>query len=131
MNKSITALIVDDSESMRLVVTETLKSAGYKIAEAVNGAEALKLAQTGHFDLVITDINMPVMDGFELIEQLRSLPAYKHIPILALTTESRELKKQSGKKAGATGWVTKPFSPDKLLAVLSRLVGDQHTSVAV
>jgi two-component system chemotaxis response regulator CheY len=131
MNKSITALIVDDSESMRLVVTETLKIAGYKTAEAINGTEALELAKTGHFDLIITDINMPIIDGFELIKQLRSIFSYKHTPILALTTESHDLKKQSGKKAGATGWVTKPFNPDQLVAALDRLVGDKCSSVVV
>lgn len=115
-------LIVDDSASMRNMVSTTLKSAGHKVTEADNGQNALNTAKTGRFDVVITDLNMPVMDGIELVRQLRTLPSYKYTPILLLTTESADDKKSQGKQAGATGWLVKPFNPDKLLATVDRVM---------
>ena len=115
-------LLVDDSVSMREMVGFTLKGAGYKVSQAEDGVEALKFAQGNTVDLVITDINMPNMDGITLIKELRALPAYKFIPILTLTTENSAEKKQMGKIAGATGWIVKPFDPEHLLATVKRVL---------
>ncbi|UTA47657.1 response regulator [Simiduia sp. 21SJ11W-1] len=115
-------LIVDDSASMRNMVSTTLSTAGHKVSEADNGQNALNTAKSGKFDIVITDLNMPVMDGIELVRQLRTLPSYKYTPILLLTTESADDKKAQGKQAGATGWLVKPFNPDKLLATVDRVM---------
>jgi two-component system chemotaxis response regulator CheY len=116
-------LAVDDSASMRQMVTFTLKGAGYEVTEAANGKEALALAQKGAFNLVLTDVNMPEMDGISLIKELRALPAYKFTPMLMLTTESAAHKKAEGKAAGATGWIVKPFNPDQLLATIKKVIG--------
>jgi two-component system chemotaxis response regulator CheY len=115
-------LLVDDSVSMREMVGFTLKGAGYEVSQAEDGVEALKFAQGNTVDLVITDINMPNMDGITLIRELRALPAYKFIPILTLTTENSTEKKQQGKIAGATGWIVKPFDPDHLLSTVRRVL---------
>lgn len=122
MNNNITALVVDDSESMRQVITMTLKHAGYNTIEAPDGAQALALAKSQNFDIVLTDINMPIMNGVTLIEQLRTLPKYKSTPILTITTESSDVKKHAGKEAGATGWIVKPIDQDKLLAAMDKLL---------
>lgn len=116
-------LAVDDSASMRQMVSFTLKGAGHDVHEACDGVEALKVAgsQRG-FDLVISDINMPNMDGISLIKELRQLPAFKFTPILMLTTESGTDKKGEGKAAGATGWIVKPFNPDQLLATIGKVL---------
>lgn len=116
-------LAVDDSASMRQMVSFTLKSAGYDVTEAEDGMQALSLAKGKSFDLVLTDVNMPNMDGITLIKELRSLPSFKFTPLLMLTTESGSDKKQQGKDAGATGWIVKPFNPDQLLAVIKRAMG--------
>jgi len=116
-------LAVDDSASLRQMVAFTLKSAGYNVTEAADGQQGLNSARTTQFDLVITDVNMPVMDGITLIRELRRLPNYKGTPLLMLTTESAADKKQQGKDAGATGWIVKPFNPDKLLSVIGRVLG--------
>jgi len=116
-------LAVDDSASMRQMVSFTLKGAGHDVKEACDGVEALRVAQANTFDLVLTDINMPNMDGVSLIKELRALPAYKFIPMLTLTTESGAEKKMEGKRAGATGWIVKPFSPDQLLATIKKVLG--------
>ncbi|HEB63421.1 MAG TPA: response regulator [Gammaproteobacteria bacterium] len=118
-----TILAVDDSASMRQMVGFTLKSAGYNVVEAVDGVDALTKAKTVKADIVITDVNMPNMDGIALITELRKLPNYKFIPILMLTTESGTGKKQEGKAAGATGWIVKPFNPDQLLSTVKRVAG--------
>lgn len=118
-----TILAVDDSNSMRKMVTFTLKEAGHEVKEAADGVEALALAKSGKFNLVISDVNMPRMDGIALIKELRTLPAYKFTPLLMLTTESGNEKKQEGKAAGATGWIVKPFNPDQLLATVNRVLG--------
>ena len=115
-------LTVDDSASVRQMVNFTLSDAGYTVIEAVDGEDALaKLTQPAN--LVITDLNMPRLDGIGLIRSLRSNPACKGMPIVMLTTESQETRKQEGKAAGATGWIVKPFTPQQLLAVVKRLIG--------
>ncbi len=118
-----TILAVDDSASMRQMVAFTLKGAGHEVVEAADGVDALSKAKTKKFDLVISDVNMPNMDGITLIRELRSLPAFKFTPILMLTTESTADKKQEGKSAGATGWIVKPFNPDQLLATIKKVLG--------
>ncbi|AHF01191.1 Fis family transcriptional regulator [Thiomicrospira aerophila AL3] len=115
-------LAVDDSKSMRQMVTMSLTSAGHQVVEAEDGAAALNIAKQEQFDVVVTDINMPNMNGIELITALRALPNYKFTPILCLTTESSGDMKVKGKDAGATGWIVKPFSPEKLLSVISRVI---------
>lgn len=121
MSKSI--LSVDDSASMRQMVKLTLSSAGYDVVEAADGSEALKLAQARPLNMVVTDLNMPVMDGLSLIRELRKLPTYKGVPIVFLTTETEGDKKTQAKEAGATGWITKPFQQDQLLAVVRKVLG--------
>jgi two-component system chemotaxis response regulator CheY len=116
-------LAVDDSPSMRQMVSFTLKSAGYEVIEAGDGIEALSKARARKVDMVITDLNMPNRDGIALIADLRALPEYKFTPILMLTTESGSDKKQAGKSAGATGWIVKPFNPDQLLKTVSKVLG--------
>ncbi len=118
-----TILAVDDSNSMRQMVSFTLKQAGHDVTEAADGVEALELAKKSSFNLVISDVNMPKMDGLTLIKQLRTLPSYKFTPLLMLTTESGSDKKQEGKAAGATGWIVKPFNPDQLLSTVNRVLG--------
>lgn len=114
---------VDDSSSVRQMVSLTLKGAGYEVVEAVDGADALNKFKSGQVDMVITDLNMPNMDGIELIRGLRALPSYKFIPIIMLTTESQATRKQEGKDAGATGWIVKPFKPEQLLGVVKKVLG--------
>jgi two-component system chemotaxis response regulator CheY len=116
-------LAVDDSASMRQMVSFTLKGSGYEVVEASDGVEALSVAKTRAFDLVVTDVNMPNMDGIELIGELRKLPSFKFTPLLMLTTESGMDKKQQGKAAGATGWIVKPFNPEQLLATIKKVLG--------
>ena len=116
-------LAVDDSASMRQMVSFTLKGAGFDVTEASDGVEALSKAKSGKFDLVISDVNMPNMDGLTLVGELRKLGAFKFIPILLLTTESSAEKKQEGKAAGATGWIVKPFNPDQLLKTVNKVLG--------
>jgi two-component system chemotaxis response regulator CheY len=118
-----TILAVDDSASMRQMVTFTLKGAGYDVEEACDGSEALKIAKTKRFDLVLSDVNMPVMDGIELVTELRKLGEYKFVPVLMLTTESAGDKKMAGKQAGATGWIVKPFNPEQLLNTIKKVLG--------
>ncbi len=116
-------LIIDDSASMRQMVSFTLKSAGHAVDEAVDGVDALAKAKLSSYELVISDVNMPNMDGITLVKELRGLDAYKFTPILLLTTESGADKKAEGKAAGATGWIVKPFSPDQLLATAKKVLG--------
>lgn len=118
-----TILAVDDSASMRQMVSFTLKGAGFDVIEAVDGEDALSKAKTKGVDLVLTDVNMPKMDGIALIKELRALPSYKFTPILMLTTESGAGKKTEGKGAGATGWIVKPFNPDQLLSTIKKVLG--------
>lgn len=115
-------LAVDDSASMRQMVSFTLKGAGHEVVEASDGVEALTFAKGAGVDLVISDVNMPNMDGITLIGELRKLPTYKFTPMLMLTTESSGDKKMQGKNAGATGWIVKPFNPDQLLTTVKKVL---------
>lgn len=116
-------LAVDDSASMRGMVAFTLRGAGHEVTEAENGQLALDVARDGSFELVLADVNMPVMDGIAMVRELRALDAYKGVPILMLTTESHTERKMEGKAAGATGWLVKPFDPEQLLATVKRVLG--------
>jgi two-component system, chemotaxis family, chemotaxis protein CheY len=115
-------LAVDDSASMRQLVAATLQTAGHEVLSACDGAEALAMAQNEVVDVVITDVNMPVMDGITLVRELRQLPTYKYVPLLVLTTEASPERKSQGKAAGATGWIVKPFNPERLLATVAKVV---------
>ncbi len=115
-------LVVDDSVSMRQMISVTLKSAGFNVMEAGDGQQALQIAQTGAFDLVLSDVNMPVMGGIDLVKNLRTMASYKFTPILMLTTESGGDMKSAGKAVGATGWIVKPFKPEQLLATIKKVV---------
>jgi len=115
-------LIVDDSVSMRQMVTFTLQQGGYEVIEAEHGQDALNKLAAVMVDLILTDLNMPVMDGITLIRNVRKQPALKSKPILMLTTEGLAAKKEEGKAAGATGWIVKPFDPDKLLETLAKVL---------
>lgn len=115
-------LAVDDSSSMRQMVSFTLKGAGYQVTEAADGQEALNKAKAQQFDLIITDVNMPVMDGITFIRHLRGEANYRFTPMLMLTTESAADKKAEGKAAGATGWIVKPFNPDQLLNTIKKVL---------
>lgn len=120
---SKTILSVDDSVSALQMIKLTLVSAGYQVVQAANGADGLSKARANPVDMVLTDLNMPVMDGLTLIRELRRLPAFKGVPIVFLTTESDAAMKQQAKAAGATGWITKPFQQDQLLAVVRKVLG--------
>jgi two-component system chemotaxis response regulator CheY len=120
MTKKI--LVVDDSASIRQLVSFTIKDAGYDVLVAENGKDALGKLSNEKVDMVITDLNMPEMDGIELIKKLRATPDYKFAPIVMLTTESEESKKQEGRQAGASGWIVKPFSPEELLGVVKKFL---------
>jgi two-component system chemotaxis response regulator CheY len=115
-------LTVDDSASVRQMVAFTLRKAGYEVEEATDGRDGVAKAAQSKFDMIITDLNMPQMDGIAMITALRAMPGYAFVPILMLTTESQAEKKDAGRKAGATGWIVKPFNADQLLAVLQKLV---------
>ncbi|MBX4907737.1 MULTISPECIES: response regulator [Rhizobium] len=120
---SANILTVDDSASIRLTTKVTLTNAGYSVTEAVNGAEGLMAAKASSFDLIVTDLNMPVMDGLTMIEELRKLPAQAGVPIIFLTTESDADLKARAKAAGATGWLTKPFDPESLVKIVKKVLG--------
>jgi len=115
-------LTVDDSASMRQMVNFTLRKAGYEVTEAVDGEDGLAKVTSERFDLIITDLNMPNVDGIQLITSARKIPGYSFVPILMLSTESQAEKKDAGRKAGATGWIVKPFNADQLVAVVQKLV---------
>lgn len=118
-----TILAVDDSGSLRKMLAFSLKAAGYGVIEAVDGQDGLAKAKTQTVDLVLTDQNMPGMDGLSLIKALRRMKNYQNVPILMLTTESGDAIKAQGKAAGASGWLVKPFDPDRLTAVVKQLIG--------
>jgi len=120
---SISIMHVDDSASIRQMVSFTLKNAGYELVEAVDGVDALSKLNENPVKLVLTDLNMPNMDGIELIEKIRASSDHKFVPIIMLTTESQAEKKQEGKAAGATGWIVKPFKPEGLIAVIKKVIG--------
>ena len=115
-------LTVDDSPSVRQMIKLVPGPAGHQVAEAADGAEGLNKAKGQRFDLVITDLNMPVMNGLDMIRGMRALPSFTGVPIVFLTTESDDAMKQQAKASGATGWITKPFKPEQLLAVVAKLV---------
>ena len=118
-----TILTVDDSASLRQMINLALSSAGYKVIEAVDGADGFSKATTNPVAAVITDLNMPVMNGLEFIRKFRAHPASKGVPIILLTTESDEELKRQAKEAGAIGWIVKPFKQDQLLAVIRKVAG--------
>ncbi|WP_210397252.1 response regulator [Motiliproteus sediminis] len=117
-----TILVVDDSASIRQVIGMTLKGAGYDVIEACDGKDALSKLNGDKLNLIITDVNMPNMDGITFIKEAKKLPRYKFTPIMVLTTESQDTKKKEGQAAGAKAWVVKPFQPPQLLAAVSKLV---------
>ncbi len=119
---SKTILAVDDSASVRQLVGFTLRNAGYEVVEAVDGRDALSRLQ-GPVHLIVTDLNMPNLDGIGLVRGVRAHPAYKYVPVVILTTESQETRKQAARAAGATGWIVKPFSPEQLIAVVRKVLG--------
>ncbi|MBP5283827.1 MAG: response regulator [Treponema sp.] len=116
-------LAVDDSRSIRASITFILGQEGYEVTEAVDGVDGLAKAKADKFNLVITDINMPNMDGIELTKALRATDGYKFTPIIALTTENQSDKMAEGKAAGATGWIVKPFDAPKLISVVKKIIG--------
>ena len=120
---SETIMTVDDSASIRQMVSFNLKQAGYAVVEAVDGQDALDKLQTATVQMIITDLNMPNLDGIGLIRAVRANPSHRFVPIVMLTTESQAEKKLEGKDAGATGWIVKPFKPDQLLAVIRKVLG--------
>lgn len=115
-------MTADDSASIRQMVSFTLRQAGYGVIEAVDGQDALSKFGDNRVDMLIADLNMPNMDGINLIREVRKLPDHKFIPIIILTTESQEAKKNEGRAAGASGWIIKPFKPDQLLAVVKKVL---------
>jgi two-component system, chemotaxis family, chemotaxis protein CheY len=119
---SRTILTVDDSASMRQMVKLTLTAAGYQVVEADNGSEGLNQVRSVPVDMVVSDLNMPVMDGLTFVRELRKLPVGKGVPVILLTTESDSAIKQQAREAGATGWITKPFQQDQLLAVVRKVL---------
>ncbi|PQO38013.1 response regulator [Blastopirellula marina] len=116
------ALVVDDSRSLRLMVSDTLSSAGFEVLQCENGQEALDCTTEHLVDFVITDVNMPVLDGISFVRELRARDRFRYTPIVVLTTESAESIKQRGRAAGATGWMVKPFNPEQLVHVVKKLV---------
>lgn len=116
-------MTVDDSVSIRQMVAFTLKNGGYDVIEANDGMDALAKAKNASVNMVLTDLNMPNMNGIELIRNLRADPAFRFIPIIMLTTESQDKTKQEGRSAGATGWIVKPFRPEQLMAVVKKVLG--------
>ncbi|MEM9445133.1 MAG: response regulator [Verrucomicrobiota bacterium] len=116
-------MTVDDASAMRQMISFTLKSAGYEVIEASDGKDALRQLQGRAVDLVITDINMPNMNGIELTRQLRRQPLSQKTPILILTTEAEPGKKMEGKSAGATGWIVKPFNQSQLVEIVKKVLG--------
>jgi two-component system, chemotaxis family, chemotaxis protein CheY len=120
---SANILTVDDSASIRMTIRIALTNSGYAVTEAVDGLDGLNKMKSGNFDMIVTDLNMPNMDGLSMIRALRQLPAYMGTPVVFLTTESDAELKQQAKAAGATGWLTKPFEPDSLVKITRKVLG--------
>ncbi len=120
---SKTVLTIDDSAPVRQMVTLTLSTAGYKVIEAVDGEDGYQKAISNKIDAVVTDLNMPRLNGIDFIKKFRTHPASKGVPVILLTTESDEGLKKQAKEAGAIGWIVKPFKQDQLLAVIKKVVG--------
>ncbi len=114
-------LTVDDSRTIRDMVSFTLKNAGFDVLEAGDGVEGLDVLKNAVPDVIISDINMPNMNGIDFVKNLRELPAFKFTPVLMLTTEDSDEKKSVGRAAGATGWIVKPFDPDKLIQIINKV----------
>ncbi len=121
-NKAKSILVVDDTRSMRKMVAAVLQGAGYEVAEAGDGVEALEVAKSRSFDLVVTDHNMPRMDGVTLVRELRQLPSYDAVALIVLSTEVDPALKQKGREAGATGWMAKPFDPQRMLDIVGKFL---------
>jgi two-component system chemotaxis response regulator CheY len=119
---SKTIMVVDDSASMRQTISIALRSAGYEVQEAVDGRDALSKLDGSKIHLVICDVNMPVMDGITFVREIKKRPDYRFVPVLMLTTESRESRKEEGQRAGAKAWVVKPFRPEQILNAVSKLI---------
>ena len=119
---SKTILVIDDSASLRQAVSIALKSAGYEVTEAVDGKDALSKLDGSKIHLVICDVNMPVMDGITFVKEIKKLPRYRFVPVVMLTTESRESRKEEGQLAGAKAWMVKPFRPEQILHAVSKLI---------
>ncbi len=117
-----TIMVVDDSSSVRQMMAFTLKNAGYDVVEAEDGQDALNKLDNSSANVIVTDLNMPNVNGFDLIRSVRAKSGYKFVPIVVLTTESHDSKKQESKEAGATGWITKPFKPDQLIGVIEKIM---------
>jgi two-component system chemotaxis response regulator CheY len=115
--------MVDDARSMRGLVAMTLTNAGYQVVEACDGVDALNKIGNQKVNIVVTDFNMPNMNGIELIKNLKADPQYRFLPIVVLTTESEDSKKQQGQMAGAKAWIVKPFKPETLLTVVKKIIG--------
>ncbi|CDZ57780.1 response regulator [Neorhizobium galegae] len=120
---SASILTVDDSASIRLTTRVALSNAGYQITEAVDGLDGIAKLKASQFDLIVTDLNMPNMDGLTMIRELRKMPAHMGVPVIFLTTESDNDIKQEAKAAGATGWLTKPFDPESLVKIVRKVLG--------
>ena len=120
---SKTVLTIDDSGSIRQMVNMTLTGAGFNVIEAANGAEGLSQATTKTVHAILTDINMPVMNGIEFLKKFRQSPSGKGVPVVLLTTESSEELKRQAREAGATGWIVKPFKQDQLISIVKKVVG--------
>ncbi|MBY9062039.1 response regulator [Sphingomonas yunnanensis] len=120
---SASILTVDDSASLRMAIRIALTGAGYAVTEACDGADGLAMAEASRFDLIVTDLNMPNMDGLSMIRALRAQPAQAGVPIIFLSTESDADVKAQAKAAGATGWLVKPFNPDQLVKVARKVLG--------
>ncbi len=118
-----TVLVVEDAPTIRSMVSFTLKSAGYEIIEAEDGVDAMGKLDGQNLDMILVDLNMPNMNGFEFIQKTRTVQANKSIPIIVLTIESDNEKKQTARAAGVTAWITKPFKPDQLLALVKKIIG--------
>lgn len=117
-----TVMVVDDSDSMRNVIATTLKSAGYEVLEGCDGKDGLAKLAGQKVHLIVSDVNMPNMDGFTFVTELKKLPAYRFTPVIMLTTEMAESKKEKGKEAGAKAWMVKPFQPEQLLNAVAKLI---------
>ncbi len=121
MNKTI--MTVDDSVSVRMMVSFSLNEAGFEVVEAVNGIDALSKLDEHDVSMVLADVNMHEMDGFDFLSKVRAHPKHKFIPVIMLTTESDEAMKEKGKQAGATGWIVKPFKPEQLIKLVQKVLG--------
>ncbi len=119
---TLRVLTVDDSRTILAMLHHTLSNAGFEVLQAEDGKQGLDMLKSQDFDVVITDINMPVMDGIEFIRHVRATGQHQSLPILILTTETSQDKRDQGKAAGGTGWIVKPFDPEKLISVIHRVV---------